>query len=101
MMRTAFLCMAVSVLWLVSGEQASGSLALPGDFNNDGVVTHADYSVLGNQFGTAYSPSDFDVYAANYGSLASSPLASVVPLSVNATPVSGNLLWTFTFSNVN
>ena len=72
---------------------------LPGDFNADGIVSHADYSVLGDGFGTSFTIADFDVYRANYGQTASSP--SSLPFSITPTPtVGGNVQWTLAFSNV-
>ncbi|MGL4514621.1 MAG: beta strand repeat-containing protein [Lacipirellulaceae bacterium] len=56
-------------------------LVLPGDYNNDGVVNAADYTVWADNLGTAtnlpgdptpgaVSQSDYDVWVANYGAVA-------------------------------
>jgi PEP-CTERM motif len=85
-------------------------LGLPGDYNHDGIVSHADYSVLGNTIGSTtdlradgdgngvVDHQDFDIYAAHYGETASQP--SVLPLVVTPSVVSGNVEWTFTYSGV-
>ena len=40
---------------------------LAGDFNEDGVVDAADYTVWRDGLGNRYSPSDYDVWAGNFG----------------------------------
>jgi hypothetical protein len=40
---------------------------LPGDFNSDGLVDAADYSVWRDGLGTTYTPEDFDLWKANFG----------------------------------
>ncbi|MEQ8847476.1 PEP-CTERM sorting domain-containing protein [Botrimarina sp.] len=44
---------------------------LPGDFNGDGTVDAADYTVWRDGLGTTYQQSDYDTWAANYGASAS------------------------------
>ena len=91
-------------------READAGAPLIGDFNGDGIVSHADYSILGDTYGTVgpaadadfdgmVGQSDFDLYVANYGEMASSP--GVLPFEVVATPSGGNLEWTMTFSGVN
>jgi hypothetical protein len=41
--------------------------ALAGDFNSDGVVDSADYAVWRKGFGTIYTQTDYDVWAAQFG----------------------------------
>lgn len=50
---------------------------LPGDFNADGVVDAADYTVYRDGLGVAYEPSDLAVWRANYGRSATSTTQSV------------------------
>ncbi|TWT85545.1 hypothetical protein Pla123a_03520 [Posidoniimonas polymericola] len=53
---------------------------LAGDFNNDGMVDAADYTVWRDGFGTTYDQSDYDDWAANYGATsAPSAAAGAVP----------------------
>lgn len=42
----------------------------PGDYNSDGTVDAADYTVYRDGLGTTYAPADYDVWAANYGASA-------------------------------
>jgi lipopolysaccharide export system protein LptA len=44
----------------------------PGDFNVDGVVDAADYTVWRDNLGTKYTAADYDVWKANFGTVASS-----------------------------
>ena len=84
---------------LAVNSTALAIVALPSDFNADGIVSHADYSILGDGFGTSFTLADFNVYRVNYGSTASSP--SSLPFSMTPTPtVGGNVQWTLAFSNV-
>jgi hypothetical protein len=81
-----------------------------GDYNGDGIVSHADYSVLGDAFVTGdlsadgntdgvVDNGDFAIYRANYGTTASHP--SVLPFTVNSSLApSGNIEWIFRFSAV-
>ncbi|TWT32188.1 Pectate lyase L precursor [Posidoniimonas corsicana] len=46
------------------GAFESGS---PGDFNNDGLVDAADYTVWRDNLGTVFGLSDYQVWLANYG----------------------------------
>ena len=47
---------------------ASVSGLLPGDFNEDGSVDAADYTVWRDGLGERYAQSDYDVWVANFGS---------------------------------
>lgn len=51
---------------------------VPGDFNQDGIVDAGDYTVWRDGLGGAYSEADYQVWAANFGRVASTP-ASTVP----------------------
>ena len=48
------------------------TLALPGDFDADGVVDAADYTVWRNRLGTTYADSEYEVWRANFGQTAGS-----------------------------
>ncbi len=65
---------------LVTGSsvvlQATGGLA--GDYNADGVVNAADYTVWRDGLGTTFSQADYGVWAANYG--------ATLPVNANAVP---------------
>lgn len=51
--------------------------ALAGDFNNNGVVDAADYTVWRDGLGEAFSQADYDVWVANYGAIAPAASRSV------------------------
>lgn len=51
--------------------------ALPGDFNADGAVDAADYTVWRDGLGTEYQQSDYTVWRSNFGSSVSSSNTSV------------------------
>ncbi|MEM6331135.1 MAG: sulfatase [Planctomycetota bacterium] len=42
-------------------------IALPGDFNDDGIVDGADYAVWRGGLGTAYTQADLEVWRINFG----------------------------------
>ncbi|MCA9239380.1 MAG: hypothetical protein KDA37_04235, partial [Planctomycetales bacterium] len=52
---------------------------LPGDFNNDGAVDAADYTVWRDGLGAAYTNTDYQVWRDNYGATAGSPAAATAP----------------------
>jgi uncharacterized protein YjbI with pentapeptide repeats len=57
---------------------------LPGDFNNDGTVDAADYTVWRKGLGTLYTQSHYDIWRANFGAMLGSggaALPSAAPLS--------------------
>ncbi|QDV71981.1 DNRLRE domain-containing protein [Botrimarina mediterranea] len=47
--------------------EATASPGLPGDFNSDGVVNAADYTVWRDNTSGEYTPADYPVWASNYG----------------------------------
>jgi hypothetical protein len=53
--------------------------ALPGDFNNDGIVDAGDYVVLRQGLGTIYSQTDYDAWLANFGQSAGNGASAAVP----------------------
>ena len=56
-----------------TGEVTLTSLAaIPGDFNNNGVVDAADYVVWRKGLGSTYTQSDYNVWRANFGQSAGS-----------------------------
>jgi hypothetical protein len=74
---------------------------IPGDFNNNGIVSHSDYAMLSDNAGSFNLPQDFNTYRANYGDTASSSHSlSGLGFSITSAPVGGNVEWTFKFSNV-
>ncbi|WP_146398509.1 hypothetical protein [Pseudobythopirellula maris] len=65
----------VGVLSLVAG-------ALPGDFNGDGAVDAADFTVWRDGLDTDYVASDYDLWVENFGRKAGSPLVVAPSASV-------------------
>lgn len=58
------------------------STTLPGDFNNDGIVDAADYTVWRDGLGTLYTQADYDDWRANFGQeriVGSGSLAAATP----------------------
>lgn len=117
-MRTAakYLIAYVLPLALPAPFAAAVPGVFPGDYNDDGAVTHADYVVLAEHFGKTVAdmeeatvadgdgdgvigPSDLDLYIDNYGTTLSEP--SILPFSITptATP-DGNVAWVLAFSEV-
>jgi hypothetical protein len=107
--RSVILC---AVLF-AAGSTALAVASIPGDFNSDGVVSHADFSIWGDTIGQIVIPgtgadgnadgiissADFDIYRVHYGSHhAVSP--SILPLSVTSSVAGGNVQWVFTYSHV-
>jgi hypothetical protein len=89
---------------------------IDGDYNGDGGVNHADYSVLGDHYGTSFAllnevagvtagvvtVEDFYEYRARYSGEISGVEVGILPINVTPTPTAdGNVQWTFSFSNVN
>ncbi len=56
---------------------------LDGDFNSDGIVDAADYTVWRNGLGSTYTPEDYDLWKANFGAGAGS---GSIAVSVPETP---------------
>ena len=48
-----------------------------GDFNHDGYVDAADYTVWRNGLGSTYSPADYDIWKANFGRTSGGGAAAV------------------------
>src|SRR5450631_4262151 len=42
----------------------------PGDFNGDGIVDAADYTLWRDGLGSSYTPADYDTWKANFGNVA-------------------------------
>jgi hypothetical protein len=51
----------------------------PGDFNGDGLIDAADYTVLRDGAGVTYYESDFQRWRDNYGANYNASLATSVP----------------------
>jgi hypothetical protein len=90
---------------------------LPGDYNFDGIVSHADYSVLGDTYGSTGNLAadgngdgtvgivDYQLYRAHYGSVAAFSAFGDVPsglplVVVPTTTPQGNTQWTITVQGV-
>ncbi len=52
---------------------------LEGDFNNDGTVDAADYTVWRDGLGTVFSPEDYNVWVSNFGQTAPTSQSESVP----------------------
>jgi hypothetical protein len=52
---------------LATTDVGAISIGLAGDYNNDGLVNAADYTVWRNGLGTNYSPADYLVWKEHYG----------------------------------
>lgn len=68
--------------WVVTYEDDAVLLTVsePGDFNGDGRVDAADYTVWRDGLGTTYDQGDYDTWANNYGAVLSTPsLSTSVP----------------------
>ena len=58
----------------------TGSTSLPGDFNRDGRVDAADYTIWRSGLGGKYTPADYQIWKSNFGRTASaSTNASAIP----------------------
>jgi fibronectin-binding autotransporter adhesin len=58
------------------------STAISGDFNDDGTVNAADYTVWRNGLGTSYTPEDYEVWKSHFGQTAGSGSAGASPSHV-------------------
>jgi hypothetical protein len=76
--------------------------ALPGDYNNNGFVSHADFVLWAETPGNfGGDPAGFNMYRANYGRTASSPSLPWLPLTITPLPtMDGNVEWKFSFSDL-
>jgi hypothetical protein len=108
--RPLLIFVVVAMCW-ASCAVTAPPIGIPADYNHDGIVSHADYSILGDTFGSlsdlradgipdgVIDLQDFDFYRTHYGQTASLP--SLNNLTVNSAATSdGNVEWTFVFSNI-
>ncbi|TWT65943.1 hypothetical protein Pla123a_48540 [Posidoniimonas polymericola] len=88
---TAAPALSAGLRWQVQTDATTLSLAvveaLPGDFNADGVVDAADYTVWRDNPGGAYQPSDLQAWRDNYGAT-----IAATPPTNNAAPEPGAAL---------
>lgn len=68
-----------SALWVTERIDTLFAEPLEGDFNGDGSVDAADYTVWRDGLGTAYQTSDYDAWADNYGASVSITSGAAVP----------------------
>ncbi len=67
---------------------------LPGDFNGDGAVDGADYTVWRDGLGVDYTQGDYDLWAHNYGATAQSASAEGAPEPTSvALALLGSVAW--------
>ncbi|WP_442481334.1 hypothetical protein [Aeoliella sp. SH292] len=68
-MPTALLGQLVrETVWeVVSNDPLTGIESSPGDFNRDGIVNLADYTVWRDGLGSQFDAADYEVWKANYG----------------------------------
>ncbi len=81
---------------LRSAYEAREALAgLPGDFNADGTVDSADYTVWRDGLGTTFTQDDYTVWKGNYGASATSQANAVPEPAATALAViaSSAVLW--------
>ncbi|CAN0351322.1 unnamed protein product, partial [Ectocarpus sp. 4 AP-2014] len=55
--------------WVQTNYKSLVAEPLPGDFNLDGVVDAADYTVWRDGLGATYEPADYDIWSDNYGAV--------------------------------
>ena len=72
--------------WDLSNLYTTGEVTLtaapglvPGDFNGNGTVDAADYTVWRDGLGSTYTPEDYDVWKAHFGQTAGSGSAGASP----------------------
>ncbi|QDV79346.1 hypothetical protein [Botrimarina mediterranea] len=68
----------------VAYETREALAGLPGDFNSDGKVDSADYTVWRDGLGANYTQGDYETWAENYGASANSSNAKATPEPVSA-----------------
>ncbi len=68
----------------VAYETREALAGLPGDFNSDGKVDSADYTVWRDGLGANYTQEDYETWAENYGASANSSNAKATPEPVSA-----------------
>jgi hypothetical protein len=71
----------------INGDPPTFAVALAGDFNGDGAVNSADYSVWRNGLGSIYTQADYAIWKAHFGETAGSGA-----LSSAAVPEPGSLM---------
>jgi T5SS/PEP-CTERM-associated repeat protein len=76
-----------------NGVISVASASLPGDFNHDGVVGAADYVAWRKGLGTVYTPTDYNVWRANFGAPSGSGVGA--SLSGSAVPEPGGIVLLF------
>jgi enterochelin esterase family protein len=59
---------------------------LPGDFNGDGLVNAADYTVWRDNLGTVFTEADYGLWAQHYGGQASDAVREATVLAAAAVP---------------
>lgn len=69
-----------AAIWVNERVDSLFAEPLDGDFNGDGVVDAADYTVWRDDAGSVYQPSDYDAWVVNYGT--GTPATSGVATSV-------------------
>jgi autotransporter-associated beta strand protein len=63
-------------------QVAANVIVLPGDFNLDGIVDAADYTVWRNGLGTLYTTDDYNVWKSNFGTVAGNGSAGAAHVEV-------------------
>lgn len=88
-----------AVLLLSQAITVHATTSIPGDFNNDGIVSHADYSYLADNWSSHNNHGDIATYNANYGE---TPPAGASPLVLSASSsiVAGNTEWVISFTGL-
>ncbi len=72
-------------------QVAANVVILPGDFNTDGIVDAADYTVWRNGLGSLYTTDDYAVWKSHFGESAGSGAAAIVSDRTAAVPEPGSL----------
>jgi GH25 family lysozyme M1 (1,4-beta-N-acetylmuramidase) len=75
-----------------TGTEINLLVSILGDFNLDGAVDGADYSVWRKGLGTTYTPADFNVWRAHFGEVAGSGSSFGATASVPEPAATGLLL---------
>lgn len=77
---------------IIAGDSGLTPVQLPGDFNEDGVVDAADYTVWRDGLGTTFVQEDYLEWANNYGASSAPALSAAVPEPTGATVLGLGLL---------
>jgi dienelactone hydrolase len=75
--------------FLIDQINANAVVTLDGDFNEDGTVDAADYTVWRNGLGSIFTPSDYGVWKANFGQTEGAGSASDSATSIPG-PIGGS-----------